>query len=721
MHDLGEARLKLFLVACFQTGRHTYFQPRMSGHPVHFTVFLNVQHIFLFCTNCRTLSKTIKYKSVFKRVFLYLPGLFVVCTAAARTGGNTVPKVAPSDNDSVKIGTFTRSIRFLINHNTDSASSVCNGALQYFTTGRNTRGQAAMLRLSAQIDLREGRTAAAIIKLQDVLNKYRFANERGGVGHTCLELGEIEEQLGNKTLASDLYENARAIFESTKNGRGHAAALLHQGQIFATSDSLGSAMLCYTKAGELLASDTGNALHITLLYDLARLYAGRKEYTKSLATYESALQGSSGPEMEELHAAALIESGLLLGNLHNEGAALERLRRALQFSRNTANHPLEARALDAIGQVYLDFYNSDAIYYFVKASGLARTYGLPALQTDILKHMVDYSRLEGDYNQALEVNDRRQRLLDSISGVEKATEIVGLQEAWDLQKSRAKVKQLTLLIQKNTFKRRVILFATVGNLVILIILAFSYRKSIRLNRQLVRRSKELTDANEIKDKMFSIIGHDLRGPIGNIPVLLDLSTDDSSTPEEKQYFENSIRELATSCKDTLDKLLYWGKSNIRGSKLKQEEFATREHIASCLRLIRSAADQKSITLADVTPANLRIFADTEHFEFVVRNLLANAVKFTFNGGRVEVASDSGMIKGFTVFMVRDTGKGIEPAKIPTLFEALNKSTEGTAFEKGTNIGLKLCRDFVSENGGRIWVESELGKGTTFYFSFRNIS
>ena len=308
---------------------------------------------------------------------------------------------------------------------------------------------------------------------------------------------------------------------------------------------------------------------------------------------------------------------------------------------------------------------------------------------------------------------------DRKSRIDSAANEGSLQEARDLQNSRAKVKQLTYLIHKNNTKRQIILVATCCNLIILVILAFSYRKSIRLNRQLSRRSKELADANEIKDRLFSIIGHDLRGPIGNIPVLLEFCADESTPPDERQYFVNSIRELATSCKDTLDKLLYWGKSNIRGTRLKMENFATKEHIRSCMSLIHSAADQKSITLVDNTPDDLKIFADTEHFEFVVRNLFANAVKFTFPGGRIEIYSDTELLNGYTVFSVKDTGTGIDPEKIPTLFDAINKGSDGTAFEKGTNIGLKLCRDFISENDGRIWVESEKDKGTTFYFSLKN--
>jgi signal transduction histidine kinase len=350
---------------------------------------------------------------------------------------------------------------------------------------------------------------------------------------------------------------------------------------------------------------------------------------------------------------------------------------------------------------------------------IAQNSGLKKLEAEIYYELVDLLKSEGKYSQALEYSDLRQKLLDSISNIEKIKEIANLQAMYELEKSNEKVKALTSLIHKNTIKRDIIIIIALINLVILIILAFSYKKTIGLNKQITTRSEDLTEANNIKDKLFSIIGHDLRGPIGNIPVLLDLYVDEDTPPEEKQFFFDSIKELAASCKDTLDKMLFWGKSNIKGIHINQQVFEPKGNIVSCLKLVRAGATQKNITLIDNTTAGLKIFADIEHFEFVVRNLLSNSIKFTFKNGKVEISADATQLDGFVVFAVKDTGsKGIPATTIPYIFDALVKGTEGTAYEKGTNIGLKLCKEFVTENGGKIWVESTENVGTTFYFSLK---
>ena len=201
--------------------------------------------------------------------------------------------------------------------------------------------------------------------------------------------------------------------------------------------------------------------------------------------------------------------------------------------------------------------------------------------------------------------------------------------------------------------------------------------------------------------------------------MLELYEDKSISAEDKEYFYTNIKELSISCKETLDKLLFWGKANMKKMIVNPQTIASKAHITNCLKLVKSAATQKNITINDLTTHDLRIYADPEHFEFVTRNLVANAIKFTFKNGNVDINSDIQRVPGFTVFSIKDTGRGIEPDKIPGIFDGVQKGSFGTANEAGTNIGLMLCKEFVTENGGKIWVKSELGKGSTFFFSVKS--
>ncbi len=107
-----------------------------------------------------------------------------------------------------------------------------------------------------------------------------------------------------------------------------------------------------------------------------------------------------------------------------------------------------------------------------------------------------------------------------------------------------------------------------------------------------------------------------------------------------------------------------------------------------------------------------------HFDFVLRNLLSNAIKFCNRNGSVEVHIEKSLMPYYVIFAVKDDGIGMSSKVKDSIFEAFNTSREGTAREKGTSIGLMLCKEFITENGGKIWVESEDGRGATFYFSLK---
>ncbi len=162
-------------------------------------------------------------------------------------------------------------------------------------------------------------------------------------------------------------------------------------------------------------------------------------------------------------------------------------------------------------------------------------------------------------------------------------------------------------------------------------------------------------------------------------------------------------------------MLYWGKSLIKGNDLKQKLFATHPIISQNILLKRSAAADKHITITDSTPQHLKIFADRSHFDFIIRNLLANAIKFTYQDGQIDIGCDEEPDRDIIIFYIRDNGKGMTTTQLTKLFEPFN-TTEGTSHEKGTGIGLMLCKEFAIKNGGDLWAESEQGKGATFFFS-----
>jgi signal transduction histidine kinase len=330
--------------------------------------------------------------------------------------------------------------------------------------------------------------------------------------------------------------------------------------------------------------------------------------------------------------------------------------------------------------------------------------------------MQDIYAAKHDYKHAFEALMSEKTLQDSLYNIEKQKEINNLQSVYELEQSNAKVSELEKRMGENRTKRQVT-FAVAGILALaFILLFFVYRKIKKLNTMLVAREKELQKLNNEKDKLFSIIGHDLRGPIGNIPVALGLLKEETDFSEENRQLLDELIDHTKASVETLNELLLWGQSQIKGIQLSRVQFQAKELIQNEIKLVKNYADRKHINIADNTAEDTTVYADKAHFDFIIRNLLSNAVKFTYNNGSITIAADKNKMKGYVVFSVSDNGVGLSNEEMAHIFEPSGYSRSGTANEQGSSLGLTLCREFVAQNGGSIWVESEKGKGSIFYFS-----
>jgi CheY-like chemotaxis protein len=241
-----------------------------------------------------------------------------------------------------------------------------------------------------------------------------------------------------------------------------------------------------------------------------------------------------------------------------------------------------------------------------------------------------------------------------------------------------------------------------------------HQQSIVLRKQ----SKELQELIVTKDKFFSIISHDLRGPMGGFMALTELMADDSTglSPEEQKELIKELSESARNIFNLLENLLEWsfiqqGKFSFKPTRIFLTELASE-----CIKSLLDSIRKKDINLSVDIPAEMQVYADLYMLQSVIRNLAANAIKFTPRGGTVAITA------GFTenknlVIVVKDNGIGMNSEIKSNLFQ-LNKNTSrtGTEGEHSTGLGLILCKEFIEKHDGEIWVESEEGLGTSFYFT-----
>src|SRR5690606_20588225 len=257
-------------------------------------------------------------------------------------------------------------------------------------------------------------------------------------------------------------------------------------------------------------------------------------------------------------------------------------------------------------------------------------------------------------------------------------------------------------------------FIIVLGLGILVILYFYFRAR-NSNRLLKLREAELSNSIQMQDRLFAIIGHDLKNAISSQPVVLDLL----KTAEDDSDRDGLLDGLETSIYDVLyvlDTLLNWGRMQFQGVTVRPTVFNAWESVTGSIRLLSLAARLKEIHIENHIPRESIICADQDQFRFVSRNLLSNAIKYSKRGDRVVFSATANSDSEEMLFCVRDYGVGMNSEQLNKIFDIDGKSTPGTANELGHGIALVLSREFVTKNGGRIWVESEEGVGSSFYFS-----
>jgi signal transduction histidine kinase len=237
----------------------------------------------------------------------------------------------------------------------------------------------------------------------------------------------------------------------------------------------------------------------------------------------------------------------------------------------------------------------------------------------------------------------------------------------------------------------------------------------------VTRQKEtlekLEDLNATKDKFFSIISHDLKSPFNSILGMSDLLVENAGKLDVKklQHYAEVIRDSSERAMELLTNLLDWSRAQTGRMAYNPEKVDFSTIVSETASLLYENARQKSVSLVNNIPAKTFVYGDKVMLGTVLRNLMGNAIKFSYSGGKVTVASTTQ--NGKTIISVSDEGVGIEPETAQKLFRIdENVTTNGTNNEKGTGLGLILCKELVDKHGGEIWVESTESKGSTFYFT-----
>lgn len=237
--------------------------------------------------------------------------------------------------------------------------------------------------------------------------------------------------------------------------------------------------------------------------------------------------------------------------------------------------------------------------------------------------------------------------------------------------------------------------------------------------KLYRQSIELKNLNITKDKFFSIIAHDLRGPMGGFMGLTDILTEQlrcMSMDDIQRYLE-SMRKTSNNLFRLLENLLQWARMQQGAIAFNPSRVKLLPLIHESLETVKESALAKDIEIEYSVPAELDLFADNNVLQTIMRNHVSNAIKFTPKGGKVKISAKDLGEKGIEI-SIKDSGIGMSKSILDNLFRLdVQNGRPGTDGEPSTGLGLLLCKEFVEQHGGQIMVESEVGKGSVFTIRF----
>lgn len=649
----------------------------------------------------------------------FLVNLFI-CTLAF--GQADVAKLRSdiynAHTDSLKMAAYRQMVRYYTFINDDSAIHYAQKGIEQFSSNKYDLGKATMINLLGGIYINEGLFDVALQKEEEALKIFRALDNKKGIANAQNSIGVVEGRKSNYKKAIEYFINSLAIFESIHDTDGIINTYIKLGAANDFCRNFDKSLAYYNSALSISKKNISPYNTIYIYSNIGSLYCRKNEFDTAKVYLQKALDLSTDPMFAKLRISPLTN----LGNIYRDGnqdeMALKYFGEAEKIAKEQQQSEEYIRLLLDIAEITTKKEPAKAFASLQEALKNTREAGLRSLEADVMDGIINVQVLDNDYKEAFHWLLRKQELLDSIYDINKQKEIANIQAVYELNKSNEQITALKASELRNEKKRNIIIIIAffLGASVLAVLLL--YRNSRKLNVQLAKKTDELKNANDVKDKFFSIVGHDLNNAVVNMPVLLALYRSPNTTEEDKRAILESLDETAQISGEILENLLNWGKSRIKGITLKQDNFDAMEIIRNKVHLMRLAIKNKNVAVVTHIPAETKIYGDINHFTFVVRNLLSNAIKYTKADGMIEVGAGRADTPGFVLFSVKDNGIGMTSAQVKSIFDPFNVSAPGTSNEAGNSIGLLLCKEFVEANGGKIWAESEPGKGSTFYFTFK---
>ncbi len=499
------------------------------------------------------------------------------------------------------------------------------------------------------------------------------------------------------------------------------------GTLFSLLQNYEEALTYYEVAQTKFNEDTSIIAKVTVLVNLGFLNNKTKEPKKALEYLNESIDLVQTIEATKILAFAYLTKGEVYSQMQEYEKAISYFNQAKKIYDEGNDNKGEADFYYYAGLANYELNNLEVAEKFISKSLEQYTaFTLKSGMQKCYRALYLINKRKGLTAKALSNLEKSQLFADSTSRDKQTRDI-------SMLKARSAFKKSKLLIEEeNSLKiakqKRYIQWTTTGLICLLLISILIFKSSStkkRLNKELAikadilsNKKEELDKINSNQDKLFSIVGHDLRGPILSLKQLLGLALKNDTDIKHFYKFGPNLKKGVNHIHFTLDNLLNWGLLQMKGNTYDPVQININESISEILEFSRESYENKKLSVTKEIDENLSITADANHFNIIFRNLISNAIKFTPDNGAISVTVYSN--ERVTTISIEDTGIGMtQDIAYKILNNKEHYSTFGTNNEQGTGLGLVLCKELIKKNSGEINVTSELGHGSTFIVNFIN--
>ncbi|GEM_PF-6176680 len=549
-------------------------------------------------------------------------------------------------------------------------------------------------------------------------------------------LGTSESYNGNYLSSINYLNIALKLFGQLNDLQGQGTTYTNLGIVYQEQKLHHKAYECFTKSICMLEQANCKEDLIRTYLNLGNFYLFHKnDFNKALECFNMLFENESKyPELSrQTKAGTLHNIAIVFYNQGNIDSCLKWYDKAVKENIINRNYHNLISNYIALALVYRDIELIDiSLAYLKKAEDIALTNNLKQNKKEVFLRLSEHYEIIKNYKKALLYRKSYEKISDSLSLYNNQVEIKKLEKNFDLKRIQERYNRR--LMEKEAVRQRenkenksvinllkyllFIMFA-------IFIIVFLSRRSVRRqnvlleekNKEIEKQRNVVSKSNSTKRQMLSIIGHDLKGPIGTTLQLLKIAQKHISNKEYNTIstYVDELIKTGTNTYALLNNLLSWAQGIDGTSDPVINNLNASQQINKSISVMINQAQQKSIDIVSKIPDSIYVKADKNMLDAIIRNIINNAIKFSYSNGRIMLSAKEDDNKVF--FHITDNGVGMTEDQVNNIFaERINKSTFGTNNEKGTGLGLELCRIFIEAQNGSINILSSKNIGTTVIFS-----